>query len=67
MQMARFTPPKIIDDNNTTLATKMDSASKMAGPKMIENLKLKYKILFLDKTKNSNTILVNKAVYRRQD
>lgn len=66
-QMVRFTPPAIIDDNDTTQAAAVDTASIAEEPKVVENIQLKYKTLFLDKTRSGNTILVNKAVYRRQD
>lgn len=67
LQMVRFTPPKIIDDNDTTQNAEMDTTSIVEEPKAIENMKLKYKTLFLQKANNNNTLFVNKVVYKRKD
>ncbi|HUC82269.1 MAG TPA: hypothetical protein VMR70_15295 [Flavisolibacter sp.] len=66
MQMVRFTPPKIIKDFDTTTVKEIDATSSTDEPQEIENPKLKYKTLFIEKTENTNTILVDKNIYRRQ-
>ena len=64
MQMVRFTPPKIVDDNDTTTATEADTTSNADKSKEIENPKVKYKTLFIEKASNSTMILVNRNIYR---
>jgi hypothetical protein len=66
MQMVRFKPLKIIDDYDTTTAIGVDTTSNVGEPKEIENPKVKYKSLFIEKAINSSMILVDGNIYRRQ-
>jgi hypothetical protein len=66
MQMVRFTPPKIIDDYDTSTVTTSDTTIIADEPKEIENPKLKYKTLLIEKTKSGNEIFVNRNLFRRR-
>ena len=66
MQIIRFRPPKIINDNDTTVSTIVDTATHTEQPEKIENPRVKYKILLIDATNNSRMLLVDKNIYRRQ-
>ncbi|MCO5239285.1 MAG: hypothetical protein M9904_04460 [Chitinophagaceae bacterium] len=65
MQMVRFTPPKIVNDLDTSAVTTTDTSTVNEEPKEIENPRLKYKIYFFEKTKSDREILVNKIAFRR--
>jgi len=65
MQMVRFTPPKIVNDLDTSTVALVDSLTVNEEPKEIENPRLKYKTFFLEKGKTDKQILVNKIVFRR--
>ncbi len=64
--MVRFTPPKIMDDNDTTTALGGETTLSGDEPKEIENPKVKYKSMFIEQIKTSTMILVNKSIYRRK-
>lgn len=65
MQMLQFTPPKIINDIDTSTVATTDT-STVNEPKQIENSRLKYKTYFLEKAKSDREILVNKIAFRRR-
>jgi len=65
-QFIKFTPPKIVKDEDTTQLSANDTAMTSNEPQVIENYTIKNKIMILEKTKSNNTLLVNKNIYRRQ-
>jgi hypothetical protein len=65
-QFIKFIPPKLVKDLDTTQATNSDTVTTLSEHPMIENTSIKFKIMFLEKTKSTNTILVDKNIYRRQ-
>ena len=65
-QMVRFTPPKIINDLDTSSVATTDTAIISEEPKEIENPILEYKTYFLEKAKSGREILVNKIVFKRR-
>ena len=67
MQMVRFTPPKIFDDYDTSTATDVETIAIPEEPKEIEIQKVKNKTMSIEKTKSSNTILVDRNIYRRKN
>jgi hypothetical protein len=62
----KFIPPKLVKDSGTTQKNDTDTTSAKIEPPMIENWSIKYKNIELEKTKSSNTILVDRIIFRRQ-
>ena len=65
-QVVRFTPPKIINDVDTSSVATTDTTIAREEPKQIENSGLKYKTYILEKTKSDREILVNKIIFKHQ-
>lgn len=65
MQMLRFTPPKIVNDLDTSTVATTDTSTVKEEPTEIEDPKLKYKTYFLEKAKSDKAIIVNKIAFRR--
>jgi hypothetical protein len=63
-QFIKFIPPKLVRD--TTQISINDTAVTIVEPPMIENTSIKYKAMFLEKTKSSNTLLLDRIIYTRQ-
>ena len=59
----KFTPPKIVIDEDTTLANKGDTAISIE-PR--ENPNVKFKIMILERTNSVDVIIVNKNIYTRK-
>lgn len=62
----KFIPPKLVKNLDTTQTINRDTVTDSFEPPVIENMSIKYKIMFLEKTKNTSTLLVNKSIYRLQ-
>ena len=65
-QFIKFIPPKLVRDLDTTQTSINDTALTIVEPPVIENTSIKYKAMFLEKTKNSNTLLLDRIIYTRQ-
>jgi len=64
-QVIRFTPPKIVKDEDTTQVSTIDTATSKE-PLSIKNPLMEHKYLILEKTKSIDTLLVDRNIYRRQ-
>ena len=63
-QFIKFIPPKLVRD--TTQTSNNDTAVTIVEPPMIENTSIKYKAMFFEKTKSSNTLLLDRVIYTRK-
>lgn len=66
MQVVGFTPPKIINDLDTSSVATTNTTIISEELKLIEKPRLKYKTYFLETAKSDREILVNKIIFRRQ-
>jgi len=64
-QYIKFIPPKLVRDVDITKTSINDTALTIIEPPMIENTSIKYKAMFLEKTKNSNTVFLDSIIYTR--
>ena len=65
-QFIKFIPPKLVKDSGSTQTNDTNTASTKIEPPIIENWSIKYKNIELEKTKSSNTILLDRIIFRRQ-
>ena len=65
-QLISFTPPKLVREDGTVSKNYNDTATRLIETSVIENPKIKYKVVILQKTKSNNNLLVGKIFYRRQ-
>jgi len=65
-QFIKFIPPKLVRDTDTVQININDTAETTVEPPIIENTSIKYKVMFLEKTKSSNTLLLDRIIYVRQ-
>ena len=65
-QFIKFIPPKLVRDIDTTQTSIADTTVIIVEPPIIENTSIKYKTMFLERTKSSNTLLLDRIIYQRQ-
>jgi hypothetical protein len=65
-QALRFTPPKLVREDGEVSTNYDDTVTRLIETTVFENPKIKYKVIILESTKNTNNLLVNRSIYRRQ-
>jgi hypothetical protein len=65
LQIVSFIPPKIVADADSTEANLEDTTNEAGKPVLVENSRIKFKNLILEKIRD-NEIIVDKNIYRRQ-
>ncbi len=64
LQMIEFTPPKIVQDEDTVQAA-VDTITAIQ-PEKFEKTNRKYKILILEKSTHADMLIINKSIYKRR-